>query len=212
MNQNSFAWISVHLIFGNQYSEPWANKSQRNTFLKFLTNFEHQKSLVLIFHVKSKGGILVQFHIEVSPIKFDGHVLKTGHYPYLILFHCHYSRIIGPEMKRLFNITDIFSNILSSSCKITSHKPSIVILSLSIQSDYLCAQFQCRHWVVVTTPNLAPKRIYSQPTSFGVLNYLFIIWFLYFFIGQTRALVTCWIITINTMRRFKHACYFWHLL
>jgi len=79
-------------------------------------------------------------------------------------------------MERLFNITDLFSNhILPSSCKITSHQPGIVVLSLSIQSDYLCAQFQCRHWIVVVTCNLATKRIHSQPTSFGILHYLLFI-------------------------------------
>jgi len=76
MNQNSFAWVSIHLIFGNQYSESLPNISQRNTFLEFLTNSEHQKGLTLIIHTESKGSMLVQFHVGLSAIKFDGYILK----------------------------------------------------------------------------------------------------------------------------------------
>ena len=128
-------------------------------------------------------------------------------------FFCLYflNSLIAAQMNWFLYESNLTWYLWSSRLEEAHHKPSIVILSLCVQSYNLSSHFEMRNRIIVAAGNLSRKGVDSQPTSLSIGCNFIISLFDHFDIGQTSALIACWVSSIYSIDCLEHASYFGHL-
>jgi len=94
-------------------------------------------------------------------------------------------------MSRFRDVSNFSSNQLSPSSEVAQLHQCMYIFGLSVQGDNLGSYSQQRRNFIVSAIDLCSHWIYSQPTSFCVVNDEIFVSLHGFFIGETRALIGC---------------------
>ena len=164
----------------------------------------------MIFHLKIKWRVTIQFHIFFSSVEFYRDFFHRWDNFYIDKF-VYILRGFCSQMMWFEDVAYLAWNNRSSCSKIAHQQPSIVIFCLSVKRDYLSSNFEGMDGAIVAACNFSSKRIYSQPTSVSIMNQ-FVIWCLCsFLICQTCAFISARLLVTDACWWFEHSCYLCHL-